>query len=252
MTNKKPFLVFLFLPLMVITGWVKAAYCSSATHGTEKPVLLVEGLVTTDGVPCKAIIEIHSNHLHHRTIVTIQSDSLNGSFFTSLAAGDDYDLVVKTPRLPQQVLSVSTRHLDSTIRCPVFADFISPGYDKKLEELKRDVKRKEAVDKGHSEVQFSEQFGNTKREDLHFKVQIAAYRFFENFNYNNVLGLPEIIRKTDNDYITRFTMGDYATYNEALSLLKQTKSKGLKESFVVAYYKGKRYSLSELRTILKN
>jgi hypothetical protein len=68
----------------------------------------------------------------------------------------------------------------------------------------------------------------------------------ENFNYSSVVGLPKIIRKTDNNSITRFTMGNFETYNDALSLLAEVKKRNLKEAFIVAYYKDERKSLSQL------
>ena len=94
---------------------------------------------------------------------------------------------------------------------------------------------------------FAGKFGNAKKEGLRFKIQIGAYKFFENFNYNNILGFPKIIRQTDNDYITRFVMGNFETYNEALQLIQKIKNtKELKDCFIIANYKGEKKYLSQL------
>jgi hypothetical protein len=191
-------------------------------------------------------VEIHSNHLLHRTIITIQTDSVNGQFRTSLRAGDDYDVVVKSGRFPQQVLSVSTKNLDSTRVLPLFADFTSPVYDKKIEELKKSTSARERMPVSFNAETFRKRYGHISKDNLEYKVQIAAYRFFENFNYNNVMGLPNIIRKTGDDYITRFTMGNFKTFNEAYTLMKQARKCRLNEAFVVAFYNGKRMLPGEL------
>ena len=94
--------------------------------------------------------------------------------------------------------------------------------------------------------QFSEKYGTQKLEGLTFKVQIGAYKFIENFNYNSVAGMPIIIRETFNDYITRFTMGNYQTYNEAYELLGRLKETKAKDAFIIAVHNGKRLYLNEL------
>ncbi len=89
-------------------------------------------------------------------------------------------------------------------------------------------------------------YGQFKTPGLTYKVQIGAYKFMENFNYGSVAGMPMIIRETFDDYITRFTMGNYATYDEAYQLQMQLKETKVKDAFIIAIYNGKRMYLSEL------
>lgn len=249
MLSKKPFLFILPAFLLFCHAFspvLSTKQRKQQLQALPEVELKIEGLVTTDGKPCKATVEIHSNHLLHRTIITIQTDSINGQFTTRLRAGDDYDVVVKSGRFPQQVLSVSTKNLDSTRVLPLFADFTSPVYDKKIEDLKKSTSARERVPASFNTETFRKRYGHVSKENLEYKVQIAAYRFFENFNYNNVMGLPNIIRKTGDDYITRFTMGNFKTFNEAYTLMQQARKCRLNEAFVVAFYNGKRMLPGEL------
>ena len=101
---------------------------------------------------------------------------------------------------------------------------------------------------------FSREIGDVKKPDLFYKVQIGAYLFSENFNYNNIMGFPKIIRQTDKDYITRFTMGNFNSYNEAMVLLNKVHANNLKGAFITAVYQGERkllYQLVEEKIIVK-
>jgi hypothetical protein len=213
----------------------------------EPTFLKIEGLVTVDGNPVKAEIEINSVLKNKTFSSRVDADKVQGNFFTKLPSGDEYEIIVKVDHFPQQVISINALHLDSTQVLNVFADFTSPAYDKKLEELIRSNEEKFKSTKLHfNKKNFGMKFGNSKKESLEYKVQIAAYKFYENFNYNNVLGLPRIIRKTDADQITRFTMGNFETYNEALTLLKIVQKNKLKDAFIIAFYKGEKKMLQQL------
>lgn len=214
----------------------------------DKPDLLkVDGLVTVDGVPCAADIEINSALKAGRYYSHLITTKTGGNFTTQLPLKDDYEIVVKVPNFPQQVLMVSAVSLTAAGVLNVFADFTSPEYDQKLEALKASVEEKLKLQRRYFDTgNFEKTFGNAKAELLQYQVQVAAYRFFENFNYNNVLGFPKIIRHTDPDQITRFTMGSFATYNEAKDLLSKLQKDSLKDSFIIAIYKGEKKLLSQL------
>jgi hypothetical protein len=163
MLSKKPFFIVLPVFLMLCHGFsplLNTKQDRQQLQALPEVELKIEGLVTTDGKPCKATVEIHSNHLLHRTIITIQTDSVNGQFTTSLRAGDDYDVVVKSGRFPQQVLSVSTKNLDSTRVLPLFADFTSPVYDKKIEELKKSTSARERMPGSFNAETFRKRYGH--------------------------------------------------------------------------------------------
>ncbi|MCW3077444.1 MAG: hypothetical protein JWO32_2053 [Bacteroidetes bacterium] len=88
--------------------------------------------------------------------------------------------------------------------------------------------------------------GNYCAEGLIFKVQIAAYRKPQNYKYDHLLqyGKPEV-----NDYpdgITRFTQLEFKTIKEAEVQRQKAIAKGQKDAWIVAFIKGKRYTLEEL------
>lgn len=213
--------------------------------GMPIELLEVNGFVNIDGKPAAATIEINSVLKHNQFSTKATSNKSTGNFVTNLPAGDKYEVIVKADKFPQQVIELSTVGIDSFIVLNVFVDFNSADYDKKLEELekKAGTDEKSSFDK----AAFEGKYGALKKEGLTYKVQIGAYKFFENFNYNNILGFPKIIRQTDNDYITRFVMGNYETYNDALELLTKIKDSGaLKDSFILGYYKGEKKYLYQL------
>lgn len=93
---------------------------------------------------------------------------------------------------------------------------------------------------------FSSIHGDKVKDGLVYKVQIGAYQFPDAFNYKHFAGMPKLIREIGKDHITRFSMGNYASYNEAHVLLKSLLANGLMDAFVVAIYKGERKTLSRL------
>lgn len=212
---------------------------------TEKLTYInIEGLVNIDGLPASADIEIASMHKFHSSIERVYSNIKTGEFKTALKTGDEYDIIVRVHNLPQQILNLNAKMLDSSKTLNVYVDFTTPAYDNKVEDLKRAVELKYKSDINLSS--FEKQFGKTKKDQLVYKIQVGAFKFYENFNYSSVIDLPKIIRKTDNDQITRFTMGSYSNYSEANKMLKKVQASGLNEAFIIAYYKDERKYLSQL------
>ena len=246
-----------------VRGDGKKAYYSSFKQGGKgqqdiyvvepgmpgKPISLlqVDGLVMIDGKPTQAEIEINSILKNRKFKTTINSNNLNGNFLANLPVDDEYEIVIKAKQFPQQVIELNTVGIDSFMVINVYADFTSPEYDKKISELTLsiDEKNKNLFDKFDKKT-FAGKYGNSKIEGLTYKVQIGAYKLFENFNYNNVIGMPKIIRQTDNDYITRFSMGNYNTFNEAQELLERVQVNNLKDAFIYAIYNGEKKFLHEL------
>lgn len=206
--------------------------------------LNIEGLVAVDGKPVPAEIEINKVHKHNFT--TQPSEKIEGCFKTKLPLGEEYEIIVKVDKFPQQVIRLETNALSAEGDLNVYADFISPEYDKKLDELSRSNENYFNKNSLRNKKEFVSTFGNATKDKLEYKIQIAAFKFFENFNYNNVLGFPKIIRKTGDDQITRFTMGSFDTYLEAYQLLQKLQENKLEDAFIIAVYKGERKSLQQL------
>lgn len=248
----------------------KVAYYSSYKRGGDggqdiyavepgipgKPVQLlqIEGLITVDGRPSFASIDIksvlHDKHLKFR----VYSNKSTGSFLSNLPPGDEYELTVTVEPFTPKVIKLNTTKIDSFVVLNVYAEFNSDAYDHNV--LKRNpfVKDSTLSNTSFDANSFSREMGDVKKPDLFYKVQIGAYLFPENFNYNNIMGFPKIIRQTDKDYITRFTMGNFKSYNEAMVLLNKVHANNLKGAFITAVYQGERkllYQLLEEKIIVK-
>ena len=89
--------------------------------------------------------------------------------------------------------------------------------------------------------------GNSSKEGLEFKVQIAAYNMPKNYKYEYLKNMGKVEKLLLNDGITRFTIGGaFKTLNEAVAHKDKVRAAGQKDAFVTAIYNGKRVYLEEL------
>lgn len=215
--------------------------------GKPTALVMVTGKVTYDNTPVKAEIFVRSK-INHKDISGIfNSNSSNGSYLVNLPSGNEYEIVYK---FAKTVITkdISTARIGSFVKIEIDADLFSDEYIK-LNISKVDTSMHQDDDLisiGLSEKQLEEKYGNTITDSLFYSVQIGAYKIMENFNYSKLIGLPKAQRKTYNDNITRFTLGEYKTLNEALHLLDKAKKNGIKDSFIIAIYKGEKYYFTEL------
>lgn len=166
---------------------------------------------------------------------------------SNLPVGDKYEIVVRKDQFPQQVIELNAMAIDSFVVLNVFADFTSVDYDIKNSSFKKSLESVvEKNSKTFDSKNFSEKYGNKKVNGLIYKVQVGAFKFFENFNYNLAMGMPKIIRQTDDDYITRFTMGNFETFNEAKALLEKVQSDNTKGAFIIGIYNGEKNTCNSL------
>lgn len=88
--------------------------------------------------------------------------------------------------------------------------------------------------------------GDYCADGLIYKVQIGAYRNPQNFKYPNLqqYGKAEVVDYPDG--ITRFTQKQYNTLKDAEKQRQKAIAKGQTDAWVVAFVKGKRYTLEEL------
>ncbi len=208
--------------------------------------ITVIGNITVNGNPSTGNIIVKSVNKHFLYYPEIASDKI-GKFTLNLLAGEQYELEFNVPDSPPQIIDIDTKKNKDNDTMNVYVDFMSARLEKMIKTKQDSLFL--AMLKAYNKVslrQFSEKYGTQKLEGLTFKVQIGAYKFIENFNYTSVVGMPIIIRETFDDYITRFTMGNYATYNEAYELLGRLKETKAKDAFILAVYNGKRLYLNEL------
>lgn len=82
--------------------------------------------------------------------------------------------------------------------------------------------------------------------DLHFEVQIGAYRKPNNFKYAHLLSFGDPLIRNYEDNITRFTQGEFKTFAEAEILRQQIIEKGTEDAWITPFYKGKRLLMQDL------
>jgi tetratricopeptide (TPR) repeat protein len=246
-----------------IRGDGKVAYYSSFKKGGDggqdiykvapgipgKPTTLlqVDGLVTLDGKPVGAEVEVRSTLNNKDLRFKINANKITGKFLNNLPSGDEFELLVSVDQFTPQVITLNTLGIDSFVVLTVFAEFVSPVYDSTLAK-KKIVTQQEILksDKNFDKNSFAKTFGDNKVEELTYQVQIAAYKFSENFNYNYIVGRPRIVKKVDKDNVTRFTIGSFKTYNEAFELLKEVQKNKVPDAFITAVYRGERKLLYQL------
>lgn len=214
---------------------------------TNTNKVVINGIITVNGNPSKGVVVIKSINKHYSYFPDTESDKKNGKFTFKLLAGEEYELEFNVPKSPPQVIDLDTRKNKNNDTINVYVEFMSAHFDK-ITKTKQDSLFMSMLNSYNkiSLTKFSEMYGKLSKPGLTYKVQIGAFKFLENFNYGSVAGMPMIIRETFDDYITRFTMGNYATYDEAYKLQMQLKDTKVKDAFIIAIYNGKRMYLSEL------
>lgn len=247
----------------IVTGDGKRGYYSTFQKGGKgeqdiysiepgipgKPIALVQvvGNVTVNKKSAEATIEIRSIINSKFKPQTINSNSSTGKFLINLPSGDEYELTFKATNFTAQTKTVHTVGIDSFIQINVIADFYDDVYTKALQ-AKSDSLANAAntLNAGFSYADFKNNYGNTVIDGLTYQIQVGAFKFKENFNYTFILGFGKIQKNKYEDGITRFTMGNYTKLNEAHKLLESLQKEAIKDAFVIAIYKGKKYYLSEL------
>ncbi len=88
--------------------------------------------------------------------------------------------------------------------------------------------------------------GNLCAEGLVFEVQIAAYRFPDNYKYGHLMQFGQPVIRPYPDGITRFTQGSFTTLNDAEALRQKIIAAGQKDAWVTPFFEGKRMLMEEL------
>jgi hypothetical protein len=213
--------------------------------GKPVTILQVDGLVTVDGKPTAASVDIKPLTKTSSMSYRVSSNKLTGKFLCNLPAGDEYELQVYVERFPKQVILLNTSEIDSFVVVNVFADFTSPSYEtamnKSLSNEAQLLKQDSVFDKGG----FTLMYGEATADSLYFTIQLAAFKFRDKYNYNSLVGLPKVTKHTGKDKVNRYTMGRFATYNEAQKFLKQVQPL-VKDAFITAFYNGERKLVYQL------
>jgi hypothetical protein len=178
---------------------------------------------------------------------TFNSNSVNGGYLVNLPSGNEYEIIYKYLNTTISK-DISTAMVDTFANLEINAELFSNEYQRlnftKIDSMAFKGDDLNAI--GLNYEMIVEKHGNKVVDSLEYTVQIGAYKIMENFNYSKLIGLPKAQRKTYGDNITRFTLGNYKTLNEANVLLKKAKKNGIKDAFIIAIYKGQKYYFTEL------
>ncbi|GAB4138266.1 MAG: hypothetical protein Fur0041_13230 [Bacteroidia bacterium] len=95
-------------------------------------------------------------------------------------------------------------------------------------------------------AKFLKATGGYCADGLIYKVQIGAYRHPENFKYPQLAEFGPAEIKAYPDGITRFTMKEFKTINDAEVFRQICIKRGVTDAWITAVYKGERKTLEEL------
>ena len=202
---------------------------------TNSPVLLLKGNVKPPN--CK----IYVKNLDGEDRGTYKSDANNGDYQFYLNLGEEYEVTYKVSEDKSKTIRINTKDLSAFTERIENIDF-----DKKEEDITVNSKPKFDLSDPVNFSKFVKQYGNQKVDDVVFKVQVGAYLEPDNFKTKKWRNVGELTRKKGTDGITRFTVGDYETFNKAEKVTKRARKIGDKDAFILVYYKGERTSLNTL------
>lgn len=216
----------------------------------ETPVLaMVKGTITADKKPVKSeiVIEITDQNTVYNTIA---SNEQSGGYLVNLPLGHNYKITYKYGIFPAQVKEVDTRNITAYLEKTIDINFeIVNDSVRQADSL---LAYNKSVDSTATAVVIPQKIdiGNSTKEGLEFKVQIAAYNLPKNYKYNHLKGLGAVEKLLLDDGITRFTIGGaFRTLNEADAHKVKVRAAGQTDAFVTAIYNGKRVYLEDLEKL---
>lgn len=260
----------------VVTADGKNAYYSSAKIGgygnqdiykitpglqNYKSVLfLCKGVTTYNDKPVQAQLEVRVSDTK-ATYGKFKSNSKSGKYLTSLPSNNNYDLIF-TYEGKTLIRNINTMKIDSFVEMSIDIAFYSDSMQQVINKLQAENAERAAQEKKiaknepknvagdlktYTYERFVKEYGDTKVDGLVFKVQIAAYRLPDNFNYNKLVGLGQVEKGNFDDGISRFTIGgSFATLKEADEFKKKVVKRGTTDAFVTAIMNNKRVYLKEV------
>lgn len=214
--------------------------------GKPTALVLVTGIVTYNDKPIEAGINIKSK-VYRKDYSNIQAEASTGDYLVNLPSGNEFEITYSFKNV-SLTKTLSTALIDSFARIEMNAQLYTEAYlDAKMPKLDSAQIRSDDLTKTNITFdEFVKRYGDKVVDSLDYRVQIGAYKFIENFNYASIIGLPKVLRKVYHDGITRFTMGELKTINEANALCAKARKKGIKDAFVIAIYKDQRIFFNDL------
>nr|MDQ3049147.1 hypothetical protein [Bacteroidota bacterium] len=214
-----------------------------------KPVIaMVKGKITLDDKPVMAEIVV-DNISSKSNYGQFSSNVLDGDYLVNIGRGSSYKFTYRLQGFPDKTETVDITTLSAYLEKVIDVKF----YTAKDTTQKADSLTIAKADTTKQKPLISDvisQLGNSTKEGLEFKVQIAAYNLAKNYKYDFLKPLGRIEKIVLEDGITRFTVGgSFYTLNAAIEFKNKVRAAGQSDAFVTAIYQGKRVYLEELEKL---
>lgn len=227
------------------------------------PLVLVKGVVTLDDKPVEASVSVLEEN-NDQSYLDLKSNEATGKYLANFPAGKNYKLVFNLTGYDGQTEKLEavnvTDYLEKEINIKFYSkkDSLAMAEKPKEESPKEEVAKVDTViptptptpapvDTVQNLKGLIETIADKSAEGLIFRVQIAAYKKPQNYNFQRLLSLGKVERVNLNDGITRFVIGEmYNTLNEAREFNKKVIAAGQTDAFVTAIYQGKRVYIEDL------
>ncbi|MGZ4159070.1 MAG: hypothetical protein ACXVED_18900, partial [Bacteroidia bacterium] len=210
-------------------------------------VAMVKGIVTKENVPVRADVQVDmtdNNQLYGK----YKSNAESGNYLVNLVPGHNYKITYKLKGFSDQVQTFDATSLNAYTEKIIDVKFSLKGDSLIKADSIAAYAKKDSTSKGTTPTIVTA-VGNSTKEGLVFKVQIAAYSMAKNYRYDNLKALGKVEKLVLQDGITRFTMGSFKTLNEAIEFKNKVQKAGQKDAFVTAIYQGKRVYLEDLEKL---
>ena len=210
--------------------------------------MTITGVVMDDRNPSKPIANLVVSITNKsRTLNITDTTDADGNYQFSNLPADEYYLLF----LEEEDVSL------------VDSNFVIEGVVTMLGKAKKDIAINEVITDNDgkfkllvakrkvelnelSETEINEKYGSQTAEKLVFVVQVAALKNPKYFECGLISSYGKINKVMLDDGLTRFTIGEFRTLNEAKELLKLVKEKGREDAFILLMINGKRTYLLDL------
>ncbi len=211
-------------------------------------VFMLSGVTTQENKPVEAQITVDvmdKNQVYR----SFKSNSQSGAYLVNLPPGANYKVTYQIPGFPPKTEKVEAIALTAYTEKTIDVNFSTKDTMPKVDSTALIAANTVKTDSTHKVTipEVVNKYGNSSKEGLEFKVQIAAYHLPKNYKYDKLKGLGSVEKLLLDDGITRFTIGgSFKTLNEAIEHKKKVRAAGQTDAFVTAIYNGKRVYLEEL------
>jgi hypothetical protein len=219
-------------------------------------LILLSGNTTSEGKPVAAQIEVVGDD---GKINMYNSNPIDGKYVLILPAGANYSITYKAEKLASKNLVIEAKNLieyKESIADVDFAKELSVPENLKIalpidsSAITSNVSANTVAPVTKQDVMEKAlliNYGEKTYPEVVFRIQLAAYREPNKAQKSYLSQFGKLDKEELADGITRFVLKDkMKTLNEARNKKQMILNAGAKNALILAYYKGKRYYLTQL------